>query len=47
LVVTASIGVATYDPTNEAPQSVETLMTAADAAMYQAKLHGRNRMSAA
>jgi len=41
LVVTASIGVALFEPGQE---SIEELLTRADAAMYEAKLLGRNQV---
>ena len=44
--VTVSIGVATAMPGRDAP-SATTLLAAADAALYEAKNAGRNRIAAA
>jgi diguanylate cyclase (GGDEF)-like protein len=41
--LTASIGVATY----AAPEPVDALLARADAALYQAKAAGRNKVVAA
>jgi diguanylate cyclase (GGDEF)-like protein/PAS domain S-box-containing protein len=46
-IVTVSIGVATAwpgDPQSGGPKNISTLLTAADAALYQAKSGGRNRV---
>jgi PleD family two-component response regulator len=44
-VITLSAGVATVDPDNIRPAS--KVLTEADNALYQAKLHGRNRVEIA
>ncbi len=45
--VTVSIGVATFDPERSASADPESLIRAADAALYVAKAKGRNRIQAA
>lgn len=44
---TASVGLAIFDPTQQASESIESLMRAADQALYQAKAGGRNRVRVA
>jgi diguanylate cyclase (GGDEF)-like protein len=45
--VTISVGVATFDPQSRPSETVEWLQNAADAALYQAKREGRNRVKVA
>jgi diguanylate cyclase (GGDEF)-like protein len=45
--VTISVGVATFEPQNRAPMNMESLVKSADAALYQAKSEGRNRVQVA
>lgn len=47
VAVTVSIGVATFDPESNPSEDVETLLNAADAALYGAKSGGRNRVNVA
>ena len=42
-----SIGIATFDPSNERSANPEGLVHAADEALYRAKANGRNRVQAA
>ncbi|HUC76059.1 MAG TPA: diguanylate cyclase [Vicinamibacterales bacterium] len=44
---TASIGLAILDPTEHEPESIDSLMRAADEALYRAKAGGRNRVTVA
>jgi diguanylate cyclase (GGDEF)-like protein len=44
---TVSVGIATFDPNRSEHADVESLARAADAALYQAKANGRNRVEAA
>ena len=43
--MTASIGIATFDPDQHIPVDPFTLMRAADSALYEAKRMGRNRVA--
>jgi two-component system cell cycle response regulator len=45
--VTISVGVATLEPQHDRSATVERLQSAADAALYQAKSEGRNRVKVA
>jgi diguanylate cyclase (GGDEF)-like protein len=45
--VTISVGVATFDPQGHPSKAVDWLQNAADAALYQAKREGRNRVKVA
>jgi len=44
---TVSVGIATYDPSRPTHETLESLMRAADGALYLAKANGRNRVQAA
>ena len=44
---TVSVGIATFDPNRSEHADVESLASAADRALYQAKADGRNRVEAA
>jgi PleD family two-component response regulator len=44
---TVSIGIASFDPLRAAHTDVESLVRAADGALYRAKGSGRNRVQAA
>src|SRR5437764_9425890 len=41
--VTVSVGAALFDPAQQRTRSIQTLMRAADQALYQAKANGRDR----
>jgi diguanylate cyclase (GGDEF)-like protein len=45
--VTISVGVATFDPPHDSSEAAESLLNAADAALYRAKQDGRNRVNVA
>ena len=47
VVVTISVGIATFEPEGGSSATVERLVAAADAALYQAKSDGRNRVKVA
>jgi two-component system, cell cycle response regulator len=47
VVVTVSVGLATFDPAHRRQVDLEALVRAADAALYHAKASGRNRVHAA
>jgi diguanylate cyclase (GGDEF)-like protein len=47
VAVTISVGVATLEPESDRSATVEWLQNAADAALYQAKSEGRNRVNVA
>jgi two-component system cell cycle response regulator len=45
--LTVSVGLAVFDPAQQRMQSMQMLMQAADRALYQAKVNGRNRINVA